>query len=246
MDPLAQFLFLFVVGVIAGTLNILAGGGSFITLPVLIFLGLPASAANATNRISIVLQNASALWGFERRKVIPWRETIFDAALPACAGSIIGALVAMRVEDAAFKKFLAVAMVVLSLWTLLGKGREEELMRRIPVWGTRVGFFFIGLYSGFVQAGVGFFVLTLTTLGGLTLVTGNAVKIVVLLATNVLALAIFQSGGVVHWELGLSLASGSMIGGQIGVRLAVLKGHAWLRWIVTAAIVLFAVKLWLN
>jgi len=246
LEPLIQFFFLFAVGVIAGTLNILAGGGSFITLPVLIFLGLPATAANATNRISIVLQNTSALWGFERRKVIPWRETIIDSTLPALAGSIVGALMAMRVEDAAFKKFLAVAMVILSLWTLLGKGREEELARRIPLWGTRFAFLLIGVYSGFVQAGVGFFVLTLTTLGGLTLVTGNAVKIVVLLATNLLALAIFQSGGVVHWGLGLSLASGSIIGGQLGVRLAVLKGHAWLRWIVTSAIIIFAIKLWIG
>jgi len=101
----------------------------------------------------------------------------------------------------------------------------------------------VGFYGGFIQAGVGFLILATTTLGGLDLVRGNAVKIPLVLAFTVLALGMFALSGKVDWTLGLVLAVGNFLGGQLGVHLTVLKGHRWVRGVVTTAVVVFALRL---
>ena len=103
-----------------------------------------------------------------------------------------------------------------------------------------------GVYGGFVQAGVGFLVLSLTTLAGFDLVRGNAIKVLCILSFTVVALGIFAWDGQVAWVPGLALASGTVLGGQVGVRLTVRKGHKWLRGIVTAAVLVMAVHLWIT
>jgi len=67
------FAALAVLGLFVGAVYVIAGGGSFLTLPMLIFLGLPATVANGTNRVGILLQNVGAVWGFHRRQVLDWR-----------------------------------------------------------------------------------------------------------------------------------------------------------------------------
>ena len=108
------------------------------------------------------------------------------------------------------------------------------------------GFFAVGLYGGFIQAGVGFLILAVTTMAGMDLVRGNAVKVLSVLLLTVVSLAIFARGGVIDWPLGIALGAGSFAGGLVGVRLAVLRGHAWLQRLVTATIVLFALSLWFT
>lgn len=237
---------LFLVGIVAGALNVLAGGGSFLTLPVLIFYGLPAGVANGTNRIGILLQNVAAVWSFRRQGVLEW-STLAWAALPSLPGGVVGTWLALEVSDAAFQRILAFLMVALSVWTLTSKGNEAlPAPGRGRLGGLAVGFFFAGVYAGFVQAGVGFFFLALTTAAGLDLVRGNAVKVLALLCLTVLSLAIFAWGGRVDWGLGTALGLGNFAGGFLGARLTVLKGHAWVRRVVLAAVVVFAVKLWLE
>jgi uncharacterized protein len=107
-------------------------------------------------------------------------------------------------------------------------------------------FFVIGFYGGFVQAGVGFLVLAATTWAGLDLVRGNAVKVLAILVFTVVSLAIFVAQGEVRWVAGLVLGAGSVAGGQLGVRLTVLKGHRWVKAVVTAAVIVFAVLLWVT
>ena len=235
---------LIVVGCVAGILNVLAGGGSFLTLPVLIFLGLPPTVANGTNRVGIFLQNVSAVWSFRRLGVLetgsaPW------TVLPAVAGSGLGAWLSLSIGDEAFQRILAFLMVVVSLWTLWSSGAEEEARQATAArWQTAAGFFAAGIYGGFVQAGVGFLILAVTTAAGLDLVRGNAVKVQAILALTALALAVFAWQGRVDWWLGLCLAMGTMVGGYLGAKLTVLKGHRWVRRVVTATVVVFAVKLW--
>ena len=104
----------------------------------------------------------------------------------------------------------------------------------------------MGLYGGFVQAGVGFLILAVTTWSGLDLVRGNAVKVLAVLLFTPLSLGIFAWQGQVHWPSGLALAVGMLAGGEIGARLTIGKGERWVRRVVTAAILVFAVKLWLS
>jgi hypothetical protein len=260
-DPAAAAA-LFAVGLVAGAINAVAGGGSFLTLPALIFLGLPPTLANGTNRVGILLQNVAALVAFDRHVAVD-RSWAVVAALPALAGAGLGTWGALVISGEAFKKLLAFLMLAVTVWTLLdptahrrrGGGDEERAAQPPPPWreasaGRRwaiaLGFFAAGVYGGFVQAGVGFLILAVTTLAGFDLVRGNALKALVILCFTVLSLTLFATQGEVDWTLGLLLAAGSALGGWFGARLTVLKGHRWVRGVVTAAVVVFAVLLWFD
>lgn len=246
-NPILSALLLFAVGLVAGTLNVVAGGGSLLTLPVMIFLGLPPTVANGTNRVAILIQNVGASWSFHRRHLTAgaWLRL---AVPPAVVGAVLGTLVAVRIGDVTFQRILAIVLVVVAAWTLwrptLGAGGGDAAppagLRR---WGFAGAFFLVGLYGGFLQAGVGFVILAVTSLGGLDLVRGNAVKVMLILGFTPLALALFAWGGKVDWVMGLALAAGNLLGGLAGVHLQVLKGHGWVRNVVTVTIVVFAVRL---
>ena len=244
LDSPLTVILLLVTGLVAGTLNVLAGGGSFLTLPVLIFLGLPPGLANGTNRVAIFLQNASAVASFRRQGVLELSSFTW-ATLPAMVGSVFGALLALRISDEAFQRVLAFLMVAVSLGTLFGRSRQKEGPAPATPW-LAAGFFLSGIYGGFVQAGVGFLILAVTTAAGLDLVRGNAVKVLAILGLTGLALVVFAWQGQVHWVLGLCLAVGTAIGGMLGARLTVLKGHRWVKRVVTVMVIVFATKLWID
>ncbi len=244
-----EYASLFAVGLVSGTLNVIAGGGSFLSLPMMIFLGLPPTVANGTNRVAILAQNVGAVWSFQRHRVVEWSWLVV-AGPPAVVGAVAGSWAALQVGDEAFQRVLAGLMVAFAIWALWNPlGRSEtsrgaaEGWRRIVVIG---GFFLAGAYGGFVQAGVGFLILAVTTMAGLDLVRGNALKVLLVLTYVPLTLLIFGLGGKVAWTAGLSLAAGNFLGGLLGVRLTVLKGHRWVKRVVTVAIVAFALKLWLS
>jgi uncharacterized membrane protein YfcA len=239
------FLLLFAVGIICGVINILAGGGSFLTLPVLIFLGMPAITANGTNRLGILLQNIGAVWSFQRHGLISW-EIIKQTAIPSCLGSIVGVWIAFAVGNELFQKILAFLMVAITLWTLWDSTRKVKVNSGANPFFLFLAFFLIGIYGGFVQAGIGFFVLAATTWAGFDLVKGNAIKVTVILIFIFLTLGLFAWRGEVQWIPGIVLGLGNLIGGLIGVKLTILKGHSWIRGVVTVTIIIFAIKLWIS
>lgn len=243
VDPLHLAL-IFGTGVAAGLINVLAGGGSFLTLPVLILAGLPPSAANATNRVGILVQNMGAVWGFHRYRVLDWASLRW-AALPATAGSFLGVWLALVIPDALFQKVLAFLMVAVTLFLLWEPKPVERGLsgpgRRFLILAAFVG---VGIYGGFVQAGVGFLILAATSASGMDLVRGNAVKVLCILVFTAVSLPVFALSGLIWWLPGLVLAAGNVLGGLAGVRLTVLKGHRWIKAVVTIAILVFAVKLW--
>jgi hypothetical protein len=256
MSPEASsYLLLFGSGLLAGALNVIAGGGSFLTLPILILMGLPPTMANGTNRIGILLQNLSAVWGFRRHGLVE-RRWLLWAALPVTVGAIGGTLVALRIDEGAFQRILAILMVAVTLWTIWDplrrrrNGMEGQPSRcgdgRAGTLAVACGFFAAGIYGGFVQAGVGFLLLAVATLAGYDLVRGNALKVFCVLASTPISLGLFFWDGQVALLPGVVLAAGMMIGGSIGVRLTVLGGHRWIRGVVTVVVILLAVQLWIG
>jgi len=247
MENSLGYVALFLVGIVVGTLNVIAGGGSFLSLPLLMFLGLPAGVANGTNRVGIVLQNIAAVRSFDRQGVMDWGALKW-AALPAAAGALLGTWGALVISDEAFKRVLAFLMVAISLYTLwrpprpAGEADDDGRSR----WLLAAVFFGIGIYGGFVQAGVGFFLLAGTTYAGLDLVRGNAVKVLTVLTFTAVSLAMFAFAGKVVWVTGLTLGAGTVLGALVGARLTVLKGHRWVRGVVTVAIIALALKLLLS
>lgn len=246
---LIKLLVLALIGVMAGFLNVTAGGGSLLSLPFLIFLGLPAPVANGTNRIAILVQNIFAVARFQKFKVIP-KGIIFLTAIPAVLGSILGAQFAVEIDEALFKRLLAIIMVVVI--GLIFFGPSHKNLQASPVISRRkklvlpVAFFAIGVYGGFIQGGIGFILIAALTLTGYDLVRTNALKVLVVLIFTPFALFIFIANHQVDFLKGLVLAAGNGTGAWLASRVVVEKGHDFIRWVVMIAVVGFAVKLFLG
>ncbi|NQV30647.1 MAG: sulfite exporter TauE/SafE family protein [Candidatus Marinimicrobia bacterium] len=236
-----------IIGAGAGFINVLAGGGSFLTLPLLIFLGLPPNLANGTNRLAILMQNTFAVGNFVKQKVYPGQFAL-KAALFAVPGGIIGAWLATLVSNAQFKFSLAIVMIIMSLFTLFTankqKGDPIDPEAYIGKWlGPGIAYFFVGIYGGYIQAGVGFLVLSVLLWQNINLVHGNAVKLTIIFFFTAMALPIFAWNGQVNWSMGVILGVGSMFGAWLGTHVAIKKGHKFIKHVVTIAVIIFAIKL---
>lgn len=236
-----------IIGFFAGFINVFAGGGSLLTLPLLIFMGLPANVANGTNRIALILQNIVATGSFRQQKVLDFKQGIF-LVIPACVGSIIGALVAVNLNEQILETTIGILLVVMFLFILLNpekwliKPEEKKLVK--PTLIQILIFFVIGLYGGFIQAGIGFFLIAaLVMIVGVDLVKANALKLFIVLIYNLLAFVVFVINQQVNYKIGFTLAIGNMLGAFVASRIAVKKGPQLVRYILLIALIISASKL---
>lgn len=235
-----------VTGLIAGFINTLAGSGSLITLPILILLGLPANVANGTNRVGVLLQNVVAVATFRRRGALDTAGA-WKLVLPSVIGSVIGAALAVDLDEALLRRMIGAVMLVMLAVMLFKPERwiAEHADRREPRLLVEVPLFFaIGVYGGFIQAGVGIFLLAGLVLGaGFNLVGANAMKNLIVLVFTAAALVVFILNDQVQWTLGLLLAAGQAAGAWVAARLALKRGAEFVRIVVIAIIVLSAAAL---
>lgn len=238
-----HFPILVVGGFIAGFINTVAGSGSLITLPLLIWVGVPANVANGTNRIAVLFQDVVAVSRFSRKGVMDGRGTAWLAG-PIIVGSVIGARIAVTLS-ASMVQYLLGGLMVFMLFVLLAKpdrwlkNTEATPVGR-PTWMHIILYFVLGLYGGFLQAGIGIFMLATLVLGsGYDLVRGNAVKTALILCVTVFSLPIFIWHGEVRWVPGLVLAVGQASGAWVGAHEAVRRGAPFIRWFLIC-VVLFA------
>jgi len=248
MEFTYDLLLLVLVGFIAGAINVIAGGGSLLTLPVLIFLGLPPNVANGTNRIAIIIQNIFAVSGFKSKGVSSFPYSIY-LALSATAGAIIGALLAVDIKGEIFNKILAVIMVLIVVYMVFKpKITTEDLIERITgkyFWLGILAFFFVGIYGGFIQAGVGFIILlALSSINRFSLVKSNAIKVFVALVYSFSAVAIFAYNDMINWKYGFILSIGNATGGWFISRWSVKKGDGLVRVFLIIMVTVMAIKLW--
>lgn len=234
-------------GFACGFINTLAGSGSLITLPLLIFIGLPANVANGTNRVGVLIQNAVAAASFHKREMIHWPSAAL-LAVPAILGSIVGAQIAVNLDEEMMRRTIGVLMVVMLGIILFKPNRwlqgHPEAHKKRPGWLQMVIFFAIGVYGGFIQAGVGIFLLAGLVLSvGYDLVRANAVKVVIILLFTISAMAVFVMNGQVWWGVGLLLAIGNAIGGWVAAKMAVERGAVFVRWLLIAVVSVSALQL---
>ena len=234
-------------GFIAGFINTLAGSGSLVTLPLLIFSGLPAGVANGTNRVGILLQNVVGVNSFHKQKVLDVRGVI-SLGIPAVFGSVLGAQIAVGLNETLMRRVIGVIMIVMLFVILLRpkrwlKGTLLEIETR-PTLFQIILFFLIGIYGGFIQAGVGIFLLSGLVLGvGYDLVRANAVKVGIVLFFTIFALAVFILNDQVNWAFGFILAIGNMLGAWAAAKVAVEKGAIWVRRLLIAVVIVSAANL---
>ncbi len=237
---------LVLAGFMAGFVNTLAGAGSVVSLAVLNLAGLPLGVANGTNRVAILLQTALAVGRFKKQGKLEVRPHL-GIILPAVVGGILGALIAGQVNAEMLRISIGVAMlVILALLFLKPKrwleGNPEAGKKRAgPV--RMLTFFLVGIYGGYIQIGVGVFLLTsLVMVAGFDLVRGNAVKLLIVLCYTVPALAVFVMNDLVRWDLGLTLAAGNMLGAWTATHEAAKHGAKFIRWLLIVVVIISAVR----
>jgi uncharacterized membrane protein YfcA len=244
-----EIVLVVVVGFFAGFINTLAGGGSLLSLPLLIFLGLPPTVANATNRLAIFAQNIFSVAGFRTKGVSAYPYSL-HLGISAAIGGIIGAVYAVNISGELFNRILAVVMVAVILYTvaeLKPKVQQEERMSFGHRLAGVIVFFFIGIYGGFIQAGVGFLMIpALTGINGFNLVKTNSAKVFVALFFTFSSLVVFIWEDQIAWVWGILLSIGNAAGGWIASSWSVDKGDAWIKRFLVVTVIALAIKLWFS
>lgn len=244
MSDIISVLILFFVGVIAAFINVNAGGGSSLTLPTLIFLGLDASVANGTNRIAIIFQNVSAVYSFKKEKYYELKNSLILSLL-SLPGAIAGAIFAIKISNEAFEKVLGIIMILLIITMIIPQKREKKITDDFKLdWRLFLSMIAIGFYGGFIQVGVGFMIMALLhNVLKLDLIRVNMHKVFIVFVFTIPALLVFILTNNINWFYGLSLSVGNTIGGWWGAKLSVKKGEKLIKAVLIISIFIMALKL---
>ena len=249
MGPGTLALFV-VAGIMAGVINTLAGSGSLITLPIFMFLcGLPANIANGTNRVGVIFQSAIGLYGFQKSGKVEYKN-VWWIVVPAVIGSLVGAKLASEMDAKQMMYTIGGLMVVMLVVLLINPKRwireSDPSSRDNKSWFSILSYFAIGIYGGFIQAGVGIFLLAAVVLiSKYSLKEGNGVKLLVILAFAIPTLGVFVYHDQVHFGFGLAMAVCQSIGAVLGVWFAtkVPNANVWIHRLLILILVVAATKI---
>lgn len=246
MNDLFSSLLLFTIGAIAAVINVNAGGGSSLTLPALIFLGLDSATANGTNRIAILMQNVSSVYTFKKAKYEQFNLSM-KLSLITLPGAVLGALVAIQISDEVFNTILGIIMIAITLTMIFPASKSkknddtENKKITIPLFIT---FVIVGFYGGFIQIGIGFVLMAiLNKMMHFSLIYVNMHKVFIVFILTIPALFIFIISGNVNWYWGISLGLGNALGGWWGTKHSIKKGDKFIKAVLSVAIFIMALKL---
>jgi len=239
-----DILLLLGVGFVAGIVNTLAGGASALTVPALVLVGLPGTVANGTNRVGIFVQNIVAAWRFRAEGVSGFRKAL-PVLLPIALGSLTGAYAISQVSDETFNLIFGVVMILLVVPMIRPPraGTAVTPPSSARAWSAPVTFlvfFLIGLYGGAFQAGVGLLLILALSYAGYDLVRANSIKVVVNAALTAVAVPVFVLKGQVEWIPAAVLTAGFVLGGVVGVRMAVRGGEKVIRPVLVVSVLFLA------
>ncbi len=257
MNP-AYIAILFGLGIIAGFQNVMAGGGSLLTLPMMIFMieaqnvhligsqayvENPSLAANGTNRVAILIQNIFAVAAFRKKGHSNFIISLKLAAF-ALPGAVLGAIYAGKISNASLKRILGLVVIAVVILIIKKKKLTEATVDKAHPTVAYLAMFGIGLYGGFIQAGTGFLLIAvLHGLMRLSLLKTSMHKVFIILIYTVPALFVFLYRKDVIWSMGLVLAAGNALGAWVGTHFAVKKGEKFIRVVLLVAMLAMAVKL---
>lgn len=243
--PLWNYPFLFAAGLLAGTVDAIAGGGGLITLPALLGLGLPVPLALGTNKLGSVFGTASATWSFARRGAVDLRECKLGLAC-AATGSGLGVLTVRQVDSSVLARLIPWLLAAIVAYFIfrprLGDNDRHQRLSATPfylLFGLALGF-----YDGFFGPGAGsFWTVAFVVLLGHNFVKAAAHTKALNLASNAAALAVFAANGAVLPLPGLAIGAGQLMGARFGAHLALTRGARFVRPIFLVMASLVALKL---
>ncbi len=248
-SPWLVYPTLIAAGFIAGIVNAIAGGGSFLTLPALMFLGgLDAKIANATNRVAVLLSSGSSTAVFHRHGHLDWSAAV-RIAVPTLGGVPFGVALVWYLPKDVFQMVFGALFLVMAVFLAL---RPKALLNpEKPMLHSRLAetlvFGALGVYMGFLQAGMGVLLLVaMAVFHARELVGANAIKAFIAFAATIFALVGFIWLGQVRWVPGLVMAIGNFAGGLVGARLAIHKGQKFIFVFLILVMIATGIKLVVN
>jgi uncharacterized membrane protein YfcA len=230
-----HFSLVFITALLAGAINAIAGGGTLITFPTLIWLGVPSIVANATNTIAILPGSVASAWTY-RRDLASADTRLYTLIVPALAGGILGAMLLYRTPTDVFDRLIPLLILFATILFML----QEPLQRRFNLQHTHRSWalvyqFLVGIYGGYFGAGYGILTLAALSLMGYTHIHQmNGIKSLLAVGSNGIAAIYFVYAGLVFWPDALVMAVGAIIGGVAGAVSARRMSHRAVRRIVVA------------
>jgi hypothetical protein len=243
VDIVFSYVLPFVLGLVTAVFNVVGGGGSLLTIPGLVEMGMTAQAANATNRIGVILQAVTSTTTLARRRQIPVKLSLVLSAA-AIPGAILGAFLATTLDDAPFRLVLSGLFALMGLnllYSLWSTRKNEDTTTEDPEpgWKLVVAFFLVGIYGGFIQAGVGIvMLLVFQNLTAIDLRRANGVKVAVVLLFTTISLSTFlvMDASLIHWREGFIIGSGALVGGWLGARYNEVIPVRAVKWVLVVAV----------
>lgn len=245
-----QYVLIAFAGVLTGIINTLAGSGSLITLPIFVFMcGLPADVANGTNRIGAFLQSGVGFFSFMQSSPDASMKGAVWLVAPAVLGAIPGSLIAASMNERMMNLAIGVLMIIM-LGVLLINPKKwlresaADVSRNKKPWIMGV-FFLIGLYGGFIQAGIGIFLMASLVLAAhYSLSASTGVKLLVVFLLNIPTIIIFFYYNQIHFGFGLLMAVCQSIGAVLAVRFAtrVPNANEWIHRLLILIVIISASK----
>lgn len=210
---------LFVAGIWAGLQNSLAGGGSFVTLPVLILSGMSPLAANITSTVALFPGQVAT--GIAGRKLVSGVgqlsfRTLFAISI---AGGAVGGWLLLVTPSDIFSRlvpWLVLFATIVFAWGNFGRKATDAAMVRLGPLGAGISQFFIAIYGGYFGGGIGFLMMAALSLAGMSTRNAAATKNALAGVMNAAAVTIFVASPLVHWKQGAVLGAGAIIGGLLG------------------------------
>lgn len=245
MNQIIIGIIIFVVGALASFINVMAGGGSILSVGTMILLGLDPSIANGTNRIGVFFGTVSSVAAYKAEKVTELKESLILGLL-TIPGAIFGAIYAVRISDILFQRILAIVSIAVITTLLIPQSskRKEITNNKMGKFLIYPSMFLIGFYGGFIQIGVGFILMAaLKHLLQLDLVRVNMHKVFVVFIYSFPILLIFSITGNVNWFYAIMLSAGNLVGGWISVKMSIKKGDGIVKYILALSMMIIAVKL---
>lgn len=236
---LLTIVFLFVAGALGGALNSVAGGGSFIAFPALLFTGVPPIPANATNTISLWSGQAASGGAYRKRLDVP-RRILIPLLVASLAGGSIGAHLLLKTPAHTFMRLIPWLILGATLLFAFGKklagGRVSVVERETTasaLFGATLFQLCVAIYGGYFGGGMGIVMLAMMTALGMSDIHAmNALKSVMGFVINGVAVVTFTIAGAIYWWKAIVMIAGAVAGGYLGAHYAMKLPQAWIRWLV--------------
>ena len=241
---MSQLLFLFAAGFFGGMINSIAGGGSFITFPALLFVGIPPITANATNTFASCSGYMSGTWAF-RKDLRAVKDQLPRFILISLVGGVAGAWLLLQTPETAFRIAIPWLLLFATVLFIFG-GQLNSALKKL---GSRhrhasstgailLLLLLLGvcLYGGFFNAGLGIITLSYLALAGFTNInTMNGLKLLVASCVSLIAIALFIYDGVIAWYEGSIVLVGTLCGGYVAAHWSRRLPQQWVRNFVIVA-----------